>query len=498
MEDFKFVLPEGSPTITFAFAAYIIITLVFAAMAHFRSARGRFLDEFFVAGRSFGPWVLALTWVATMASGGTFVGAPALGWQNGWSVLLWICGYMTITVTGMGILGKRIAYLGRVTGALTMLDLLRDRFESKALSTVFAVLTLFLYICYLVAQYVAGARVMEVALGLPYWLDLVILALSVTVYTAFGGLRAVAWTDAFQATVMLGGILITFALALQYVGGFDGLNQLLVATAPELTSLPGPNNFLPLSQAISFFLVWSFTPLGQPALLSRFLSTGEPSVVGRATFFNGAYVLLLYPAIMMMGVMSRVIVPNIAAPDQATPATIVAVVPAWLAGVVLAAPFAAVMSTISSFLLVTGGTIVQDLYQRNLKTELDDNKARWISQGTTLVIGIVALAIAFRPPQYLQYIVIFAATGLAAAYLAPTVMAVFWPRATKAGAFAALLVGMGSFGVQYVFYGSRSWLDMDPFIWSLVLSLVAGITVSLCTSPSNSEVNRVWFGEETP
>ncbi|MCW5966206.1 MAG: sodium/pantothenate symporter [Bryobacterales bacterium] len=488
-------MPERNLSISLAFVAYIVITFVVAGLAH-RQARGKsFLDEFFVAGRGLGPWVLALTWVATMASGGTFVGAPALGWQNGWAVHLWVAGYMTLTFTGMGILGKRIAFLGRATGALTMLDLLRDRFESRGLSALLAVVTLFLYVAYLVAQYVAGARVMEVALGLPYWVGLLIVSVTVTVYTAFGGFRAVAWTDAFQAIVMLVGILMTLAFALHQIGSFEALNAYLGEQSPALLHPPGPENFLPLSQAFSFFVIWPLAVLGQPALMSRFLSTGDGQAVSRATFINGIYVVLLYPAIMTLGILGRKLAPDIAVPDQAIPATIVAVVPSWLAGVVLAAPFAAIMSTISSFLLVTGSAIVRDLYHRNLKHGLSDRKAQWISQGTTVVIGGLALAIAFRPPTYLQYIVIFSATGLASAYVAPTVLGVFWPRATKAGAFAAVAAGLGSFALQYGLYGTRSWLGLDPFVWSLTFSFVAGIVASLATAPPRKAIRQAWFGE---
>jgi SSS family transporter len=486
---------ERNLPVTLAFGAYILVTFVMAALAH-RRARGRsFLDEFFVAGRGIGPWVLALTWVATMASGGTFVGAPALGWQNGWTAHLWIAGFMAIAFTGMGILGKRIAFLGKATGALTMLDLLRDRFESRMLSGMLAVITLLLYVAYLVAQYVAGARVMEVALGLPYWAGLLLVSVTVTAYTAFGGFRAVAWTDAFQAIVMLVGILLTLGFALQQLGGFATATAFMAAQSPELLQPPGPGGFLPLSQAFSFFVIWPLAVLGQPALMSRFLSTGDGAAVARATFINGAYVLLLYPAIMTLGILGRALVPDIAVPDQAIPATIVAVVPHWLAGVVLAAPFAAIMSTISSFLLVTGSAIVRDLYHRNLKQGLSDRKAQVISQVTTLVIGALALAIAFKPPAYLQYIVIFSATGLASCYVAPTVLAVFWPRATKAGAFAAVAGGLGSFALQYGLYGTRSWLGLDPFVWSLSISFLCGVGASLLSKPQRAEIRQAWFGQ---
>lgn len=488
-------MTERNLPVTLAFAAYIVVTFVMAWLAH-RKAKGKnFLDEFFVAGRGIGPWVLALTWVATMASGGTFVGAPALGWQNGWTAHLWIAGFMAICFTGMGILGKRIAFLGRATGAITMLDLLRDRFESRGLSAMLAVITLFLYVAYLVAQYVAGARVMEVALGLPYWAGLLLVSLTVTVYTAFGGFRAVAWTDAFQAIVMLVGILLTLGFALHQLGGFSAATAYMQTQSSALLQPPGPNDFLPLSQAFSFFVIWPLAVLGQPALMSRFLSTGDGMAVSRATFINGIYVVLLYPAIMTIGILGRTLVPDIAVPDQAIPATIVTVVPHWLAGVVLAAPFAAIMSTISSFLLVTGSAIVRDLYHRNLKHGLSDRKAQLLAQGTTLVIGGLALLIAFKPPAYLQYIVIFSATGLASAYVAPTVLGVFWPRATRAGAYAAVAGGLGSFALQYTLYGTRSWLGLDPFVWSLTLSFAFGIAASLLTAPPRKAIRQAWFGE---
>jgi Na+/proline symporter len=111
------------------------------------------------------------------------------------------------------------------------------------------------------------------------------------------------------------------------------------------------------------------------------------------------------------------------------------------------------------------------------------------------VIGALALAIAFKPPAYLQYIVIFSATGLASCYVAPTVLAVFWPRATKAGAFAAVAGGLGSFALQYGLYGTRSWLGLDPFVWSLSISFLCGVGASLLSKPQRAEIRQAWFGQ---
>ena len=191
----------------FAFILYLATTFGLAYLAHRRASKKRFMEDFFVAGREIGPWVLGLTWIATAASGGTFIGSPALAHTYGWSVMLWICSYMVVATTGLGLFGKRISEVGRRTGALTFPDLLRDRFESKAIGTVSGLAIVVLHIAYLVAQYVAGARVIEAVLGVPYHAGVLGFALTVSLYTAYGGFRAVAWTDAFQAVVMLAGVL---------------------------------------------------------------------------------------------------------------------------------------------------------------------------------------------------------------------------------------------------------------------------------------------------
>lgn len=145
------------------------------------------MEEYFVGGRQTGPWVLGLTWVATMASGGTFIGVPGLIHSYGWIIFLWIGGFMMVITTGFGILGKRVGQVGAKTGALTFPDLLRDRFQSPAIGMLSAVMIVLLYLAYMVAQYAAGARVLEAAVGIPYHWGVIGFAVSVGLYTAYGG-----------------------------------------------------------------------------------------------------------------------------------------------------------------------------------------------------------------------------------------------------------------------------------------------------------------------
>src|SRR5262249_2449308 len=123
--------------------------------------RGGFMKGFFLGNRGLGAWALALT--ATVQSGGTFMGFPSLVYTHGWIVALWICGYMVVPITGFGVLGKRIAQLSRKTGALTVPDLFRARFNSPALGLTASLLIMFYMSFMMVAQFKAGATIMKEA-----------------------------------------------------------------------------------------------------------------------------------------------------------------------------------------------------------------------------------------------------------------------------------------------------------------------------------------------
>ncbi len=484
---------HAGPSVWIAFFLYLGATFAFAWLGHRKAQGGAFLEEFFVAGRTIGPWTLALTWIATSASGGSFMGVPALAHAYGWSILLWISSYMVVATVGFGLFANRVSQLGRKTGALTFPDLLRDRFESPAIGGVASVAIILLYTSYMVAQFVAGARVLEVVAGVPYEWGALAVAVTVGVYTAYGGFRAVAWADAFQALVMLFGVLLAAWFALGKVGGFEGLAASLQAQDPALLTPQGPEGYLPLAAALSFFVIWPFGAAGQPSLLSRFLASEGGDSLRRAMLLVGVYILLLYPAIILIGVAGRALNPELEAADHAMPATILAATPSWLAGFVLAAPMAAIMSTLSSFLLVGASAVVRDLYERNRSTPLPEAQARKLTHAATLVIAVVALAFAMKPPDFLQYIVVFSGTGLSATFVFATLFAIYWPRFNRAGCLAAMLGGFLSFLAQYVAFGTKSFLGLDPFVWALPASAVCGIVGALLSPPDRTAILDRYF-----
>jgi SSS family solute:Na+ symporter/sodium/pantothenate symporter len=554
---------EASPYTLVAFGGYMVGVFLLGALAHRFLKKGAFLKEYFLGDRGLGAWVLGLTYVATSVSAGSFVGFPSLIYRNGWIMALWIGGYMVGGLVSKGAMAKRLNQVSRLSGAITVPDVLRDRFQSRALGVLASVFLLLFLVANLVAQFKAGglilrqatmgvrdsaayvkardgtARVVE-AVGLwdaekaetpemseeftgpeypDYVLGLLIFAVTVIAYTAYGGFWAVTWTDVLQGILIVLGAGLLMALALHTVGGLgEATRRLREQKAPLLTG-PGPDNFLPVGMAVSYFLLWTLGSMGQPVGMVRLMACRDTPTLRRSLFMIGLYYALIYLPLVVTFVCARALYPDeyLAHSDDIMPAMAVRLTARWpvLGGLILAAPYAAAMSAVAGFLLLMSSSLVRDLYQRNLNPDVTERQVKWVSYGTTAVVGVLVTLLSLRPPQFLQYLILFTGAGMGCTFLAPTVLGLYWRRATRAGALAGLVGGFGSVVGLYVL----GWLhvgkagktgpaaqdiapvyllDLDPIFWGLVVSFVLAVVVSLLTAtPPDKHVDRYFLADQT-
>jgi SSS family solute:Na+ symporter/sodium/pantothenate symporter len=567
----------ASPYILVAFGAYMAGVFLLGALAHHLLERGSFLKEYFLGDRQLNAWVLGLTYVATSVSAGSFVGFPSLIYTNGWIMALWIAGYMVGGLTTKGVLAKRLNQVSRLSGAITVPDVLRDRFQSPALGLLAGVCLVLFLVFNLVAQFKAGGLIMRkacegvrdqavyqaardasartlTAAGLwdaqsaakrqgalndqeypDYVLGIVIFALTVVAYTTYGGFWAVTWTDVLQGLVIVMGAVLLMILALVKVGGLGQATARLREIDSTLLTGPGPNDFLPLGLAISFFFMWTIAAMGQPVGMVRLMACRDTPTLRVSLFLIGIYYALIYLPLVITFVCARALFPTeyLQQSDAIMPAMALAVTEDWplVGGLILAAPYAAAMSAVAGFLLLMSSSLVRDIYQRNINPSVSPRTVRWISYGTTAVVGVIVTFAALRPPRFLQYIIVFTGAGMGCTFLAPTVLALYWQRATRAGALAAMLGGFVSVGVLYILgwggvgkpspketvpmflaplaatqpaevvtlvAGARSQtrlgpatepfapfylFNLDPVIYGLAASFGLGIVVSLLTRP---------------
>lgn len=502
------------------------VSLWIGVVANRVSEQGGFLKGYFLGNRGLGSWSMALT--ATVMSGGTFVGFPALVYQYGWVVGLWIASYMVVPLCTFAVLGKRMGQLSRLTGAITLPDFLRERFNSPRLGVWASALILFILAFSLIAQFKAGAVIMQQVLpaipGFPtegtilgqppaYIIGLAIFTTVVVVYTMAGGFLAAVWTDVFQSVLMAIGVLILFPLALARSGGLDAATHAGVqAAGPGFAFAPGAGReFLPLTMAFSFFCMWSIAGMGQPATLVRLMAFRDTKTLRHAMALLAVYNTLIYLPLVFISICARPILGTLDRPDEMMPRMAITVATPWIAGLILAAPFGAVMATISAFLVQISSSIVQDVYHRWLNPHASERTLRWMSHFFILIVALAAAGAAINSPKFLQAIVVFAGGAAACAFLVPALMGAFWKRATPRGALASMLGGVG---VVVLLYGAGMylkavnpdwdpgigekstfapfyWLGFAPFVWGLAASAALGVGVSLLDrKPKPDEVDR--------
>ena len=253
---------------------------------------------------------------------------------------------------------------------------------------------------------------------------------------------------------------------------------------------PGPSRgasegFLPLSLAVSFFFMWAIAGTGQPSNFVRLMAFNSARTLRFSICTVAVHYSLIYFPLIIIFCCARILLPGMEAEsDRIMPAMVVFLTEnagvAWLGGLLVAAPFAAVMSTVDSFLLMISSALVRDVYQRNVRPDVAEVKLRRLSYLCTVCIGAGAVMASVNPPQFLQDIIVYTGSGLAACFLGPVVFALYWPRATAGGCMVGMVGGflahLGLYAAGSVVNGSFfvpvRVLDMDPILWGLGVSFL--------------------------
>ncbi|WP_210472299.1 sodium/proline symporter PutP [Vibrio crassostreae] len=482
---------ENSFAITTTFIAYLIMMLAIGVIAYKRTSNS---TDYFLGGRSLGPWPAALSAGASDMSGWLLLGLPGYAYAAGFEAF-WLAGGLLVgTWANWLISAKRLRTYSITTESLTLPEFLSRRFNdnSKLIQTISAFFILLFFLFYTSSGLVAGGKLFETVFGLDYTTAVIIGTVCVVSYTLFGGFLAVSWTDLVQGLLMSAALLIVPIAAMN--GGLGQLSTDLHNINPELLTLWNDAKGEPLSAiAIISLAAWGLGYFGQPHILARFKATRSNKDLTTARRIAVVWSALSMVGAMLVGLVGLIYVTNSGAPklddgEKIFMLLVNAMFHPVIAGILLAAILAAIMSTADSQLLVSSSALAEDLYKQVLKKDATSEEIVRVGRFAVILISLVALFLAMTPDSSVLGLVSYAWAGFGAAFGPAIVLSLYWSRMNRNGALAGIVVG----GVTIVLWKqfTGGWFDVYEIVPGIILSTISIVIVSLITGEPEDEVKK--------
>ena len=461
-------------------AAVIGIGVLYAKRANKNS------EEYFLGGRSLGPWVTAMSAEASDMSGWLLMGLPGVAYWCGLADAAWTAiGLAVGTYLNWLLVSKRLRrYSVRANNSITLPEFFSNRFreEKKVIMMLAAAFILIFFTVYAASCFVTCGKLFSTLFGAPYISMMIIGAVFVLLYTLLGGFLAESASDFMQSIVMIVALTVIVVISTVKAGGigevienagqipgfleFFGLavpavnaeGQQLVEAGKPVFGEAADYGVL----TICSMLAWGLGYFGMPQVLLRFMAIRKEDELKRSRRIAMVWVVISLGVAVFIGIVGRQLFPV----EHLTKATAENIfitlatssLPAILAGFVMAGILAATISSSDSYLLIAASAFAKNIYQGICKKDATDKQVMWVSRITLLALALIGVVIALDENSVIFQIVSFAWAGFGATFGPLMLFSLFWKRTTRAGAIAGMVSGAGM-----------------VFLWKLVISQLGGI-----------------------
>ena len=479
----------GNPTLI-TFVIYIAAMVLIGLIAWHRTQN---LSDYILGGRSLGSVVTALSAGASDMSGWLLMGLPGAiymsGLSEGWIAVGLVAGAYCNWLFVAGRLRVQTEHNG---DALTLPDYFASRFEDRSglLRVIAAVVILVFFTIYCASGIVAGARLFESTFGLPYEQALWAGAAATIAYTFIGGFLAVSWTDTVQATLMIFALILTPIIVVLASGGVDSAMLAIEAHDPAHFDVLQNTTFI----GIVSLLAWGLGYFGQPHILARFMAADSVKSIANARRISMTWMILCLAgtvAVGFFGVAYFSANPELAGAVTENPERVFIELARllfnpWIAGVLLSAILAAVMSTLSCQLLVCSSALTEDFYKAFLRKHASQRELVWVGRAMVLVVALVSIWLASNPENRVLGLVSYAWAGFGAAFGPVVLISVLWKGMTRNGALAGIVVG----ALTVIVWKQFALLGLYEIIPGFIFASLAIWLVSLLGAPTTTMLSR--------
>ncbi|MBI0061090.1 sodium/pantothenate symporter [Gilliamella sp. M0320] len=450
---------------------YLIFVFALSIYAYAKRKKMNQFTDYFIGNRTMGGFLLAMTLAATYISASSFIGGPGAAYKYGLGWVLLSMIQVPTVLLSLGILGKKFAILARKYNAITLSDMLYSHYKSKLIVWFASIALIAAFIGAMTVQFVGGARLLQSSVGIPYDIGLLIFGIGTVIYTAFGGFRASILNDAFQGLVMIIGAILLLVAIIYAGGGITNIMDRLNQIDPALLTPQGPDNFMDFPFMASFWVLVCFGVVGLPHTAVRCMAYKDSKAVHQGIIIGTTVVTIIMLTMHLSGALGRAIISDLTIPDQIVPTLIIKVLPPLAAGIFLAAPLSAIMSTINAQLLQVSSVIIKDLFlTMRPNTKFSDKMLTRISIIITFIFGGLLIVAAWNPPEMIIWLNLLAFGGLEAVFLWPLVLGLYWKKANSTGALCSMISGAISYTLLAV-YNIKIYA-FHPIVPSLLIGLV--------------------------
>ncbi len=479
----------------FGIAVYIAAGLGIALMARRRLGGG--VSEFFLASRKVGGFVSALTYSATTYSAFMMIGLAGLTYRSGVGALgfelTYLCGMfmMVFFLPRFWLVGKKYGYV-------SPMELLSDRYQNRGVGATAAILALVFLVPYGAIQLMGVGYLMNgISQGvIPVIAGIIIAVVCAIAWSSIAGLRSVAWTDAFQAIIMITVSAAVLGVVIHALGGFGSFFDRLESAVPGLLTVPTAGGAFSINMFIGLALPWLFFLISNPQVSQRLFIpksvTAMKQMLGGFLIFGFIYTLIS----VLWGFSATLLVPGLENPDLATPTLLtLPIIPTGLAIMVMIGITAAAISTIDSILLTLSSVWARDIHRGLINPRVSEKGQLRVGQWVIPIMAVIAFLFAWwvaeQPGGSLELMISPLASAASAGLLmaVPTIFgAFFWKRGTAFGAMISMVVG----AIIVLVFQVTGWKPLGwwPGVWGFVVCVPLFIGISLATKPPRNRAEE--------
>ena len=472
-------------TIQILIAMIIYMSIVIVIGVLFARQANKSSENYFLGGRSLGPWVTAMSAEASDMSGWLLMGLPGVAYWCGLADAAWTAIGLAIgTYVNWLIVSKRLRrYSVRANNSITLPEFFSNRFREKnpVIMTVAALFILIFFTVYAASCFVTCGKLFSSLFGAPYIAMMILGAIFVLAYTLLGGFLAESASDFMQGVVMFIALIVIVVIGTITAGGLgavmDNANNIpgffeFFGLATPLTNSNGVQAHIgniPLwgearpYTLLSIFsmMAWGLGYFGMPQVLLRFMAIRDEKELSRSRRIATVWVVISLAVAVFIGIMGRAAYPvehlTASSAENIFITLATGSLPAILAGFVMAGILAATISSSDSYLLIAASAVAKNVFQGVVKKNASDKQVMWVSRITLLAIALIAMFIALDENSVIFKIVSFAWAGFGATFGPLMLFSLFWKRINRAGAIAGMVSGAAM-----------------VFIWKLLISKLGG------------------------